>query len=776
MNYHLIGIGGIGMSGLALLLNEMGFQVSGSDVKEGEMIDRLRTLGIPIFINHDSKNVPNNAHVIYSSGIHDQNPELLQAKALRVPLLHRSDLLHLLMKDQKPLLITGSHGKTTTSSLLTAVLLHAQVSPSYAIGGILKDSNTNAAKGLGPYFVAEADESDGSFLRYQPFGAIMTNIGNDHMDYYKTEEKLRESFKEFGDKVISKKHFFFCNESEAIRNCHFSGVSYGFNHDAELRGSKFKQEGWKITFDVDFENKHYSNFEVSLIGYHNALNALAVIGMALRCEVPERLIREALMGFKGVKRRSEFTGEVNQIQVRDDYGHHPSEIKATLKALKNAAPSRRLIVLFQPHRYSRTRDCLKEFQLSFDEADEVLITDIYTAGEESTGDIHAEMLAREMKNACYVKRESLIEEALKKARPFTIFLTLGAGDIWTDGVELLEKLKSQPVKKMRIGLISGGKSKEHEISIKSANNINSGFDHNLFSIDSFYISKEGNWSDSKRPISADILEALYQCDVVFPVLHGPYGEDGTIQGFFEMLNIPYVGCNHQASAQCMDKAVTKKLAESANLAVAPYLDFNQYQWKKDREGFLKKIHAALTFPLFVKPVHLGSTFGVKRVKNNEELIEAIDSAFRFDFHVLVEKEIKGRELEFSIMGCQDITVFPPGEILSLGLMYDYAAKYSKGGFETLAKAPLDPQLIEEGMEFAKLAYISAGCDGYARVDCFLSEEGKFYLNEINPIPGFTENSLFPKMCEGNGLSLKNLLSELVCLSLARHHLRKKCIH
>lgn len=773
MSYHLIGIGGIGMSGLARLLAELKLPVSGSDVSEGEMVEDLRSLGIPVFINHDPKNVPEQAQVVYSSGISAHNPELLHAQAFQLPLLHRADLLQRLMQDSKSLLVAGSHGKTTTTSLLTSVLLYSGLSPSYAIGGVLNETNTNAGKGSGHYFVAEADESDGSFLKYRPFGAIITNIGNDHIDYYRSEDNLTASFKQFGEGVASKKHLFFCYENEQVRSCNFQGVSYGFCPEAELRGSRFRQQGWKLFFDAEFENRHYASIEIPLIGYHNALNALAVFGMALKVEIPEQTIREAFKNFKGVKRRCEKKGEIHKIEVRDDYGHHPNEIHTTLKAIKNAS-LRRLIVLFQPHRYSRTKQCLEQFRTCFEEADEVLVTDIYPAGEKQEGSIHASHIVEGLKNGTYVPKETLVEEALKRAQPFDLFLTLGAGDIWKQGVQLLEKLRE--AKKIKIGLISGGQSSEHEISLRSVKNIEQGLSEELFTIDSFFISKEGKWGGSEAIITPEILASLLQCDVVFPVLHGPYGEDGTIQGFFEMLNIPYVGCNHQSSAVCMDKAVTKKLAEAAGLRVAPYIDFNCHQWRDEQESLLKEIQRNLLFPLFVKPVHLGSTIGVRKVETKGELIAAIDAVFACDYHVLIEKQIKGRELEFAVWGDREIHVFPPGEILNFGAVYDYAAKYGAHGCDTIAKAHLDEGLIEDGMAFAKKAYLSAGCDGYARVDCFLDEENFFYLNEINPIPGFTENSLYPKMCERNGLPLHDLLGELICLSLARHRLRKKCTH
>lgn len=777
--YHLIGIGGIGMSGLARILHESKSIVSGSDASDGHTVQELRNSGIVVSIGHDAVNVPVGAEIVYSSGISAANPELKYAKDSQLTVLHRSDLLNLLMQNSKPLLVTGTHGKTTTSSLLTSVLIHCGVDPSYALGGILKDSNLNAKKGAGPHFVAEADESDGSFLRYTSFGAIITNIGLDHMDHYKTEDNLLASFKQFSEKVESQDHLFYCGENERLKSLKLKGISYGFSSDCQLKGSNFRQVGWKVIFDVEFDGHFYPNVEVTLSGYHNALNALAVFGLTLRLGLKESLIREGLKNFQGVKRRGELKGEVCGVQVFDDYGHHPTEIRATLRAIKNAMPNRRLVVLFQPHRYSRTRDCLDQFFTSFDAADEVVLTDIYAASESPIPGIHAKSILEGLKivSARYIPKENLLEGLTAFIKPLDTVVTMGAGNIWQTGEALVDRLKKDPLKKIKIGLLFGGKSTEHEISLKSAKNVLNGLDPTIYDPSLFFISKQGVWVKVKeiavpevnvtKSITADVLAALNECDIVFPVLHGPNGEDGTMQGFLEIMNIPYVGCNHQSSAICMDKAVTKKLVALAGLSVVPYVDFSRNEWKKDPSNLIQKIFQNLEFPLYVKPVHLGSSVGVTRVKTERELIEAVNVAFSYDDHVLVEKEMKGREIEFAVFGGSDVMVLPPGEVLNNGEVYSYEAKYGTNSFSTTSKADLLDEIIQKGMVFAKRSYMASGCDGFARVDCFLDENNQYYLNEINTIPGFTEISLYPKMCKTNGYLLSQILNELISIGFLR---------
>lgn len=784
VKYHLVGIGGIGMSGLARILLQSKCLVSGSDAKSGEILENLKEMGALISIGHDPKHIPEGSSVVVSSGIKASNPEIVHAKSLNLPILHRSDLLHVLMQGQKPLLVAGTHGKTTTTSLLTTVFLKKH--PSYAIGGVLSETGQNASRGDGDYFIAEADESDGSFLRYEPFGAIITNLNHDHMDYYKTEENLIEHFQKFAGKVAPK-WLFYCGEDENLKKCHVNGTSYGFFSGADLQGLNFRQEANHIFFDAAFEGKKYLNIEVPLSGYHNALNTLAVFGLAIRAGLNENDIKEALGGFQGVKRRAEKIGEVNGVLILDDYGHHPKEIQTTLQGLKNAYPYRRLVVLFQPHRYTRARDCFKEYGKCFDAADQVIMTDIYGAGEDPIPGVTAEALFREIQDnskskITYVPRESLASHSASFSRPFDLIVTLGAGDITQLGPEILHSLQKKPPQKIKLGLLFGGESGEHEISLRSSKYILKNLDPNIFDVKPFYISKKGHWSasqeivESKERISAEVFKEIQGLDCVFPVLHGTFGEDGTIQGFFEMLALPYVGCGYQSSAICMDKAVTKKVVAEAGLAVAPFIDFSEHAWRHNQDEILQKIESKLHFPLYVKPVHLGSTIGVKKVKAVAELIEAIHSALQYDNHILVEKEIVGREIEFSVFGDGRAETLPPGEILSSGQTYDYEAKYGKGAFPVASKADLSFDLIETGMDFAKKAYLACGCDGFARVDLFLEPCGKYYLNEINPIPGFQELSVYPKCFEANGVPMKSHLNTLVSIALARHRNKRKKVY
>lgn len=800
--YHFVGIGGIGMSGLARLLLQNGKVVSGSDISTSEMISDLQSLGASISIGHDPKNVPEGASLVVSSSVSEKNQELCFARNACYPVLHRSDLLHLLMCQTKSLLIAGTHGKTTTTSLLAAVFLRAGLKktaydPSYAIGGVLKETGLNASYGRGEYFIAEADESDGTFLKYSPYGAIITNVDDDHMDYYGNQEALCSAMKNFASKVAHKEFLFHCNDDENLRRCELEGVSYGFLPHADLQGLNFRHKGESILFDVSFEGHLYRDLEVNLKGKHNALNALAVFGLAIKVGISEDAVREAFSQFKGVKRRVEVVGESQGVRIIDDYAHHPTEVDVTLKGLKAAHPNRRLIALFQPHRYSRVKNCLEEFGSCFDFADEVIVTDIYSAGETPIDGVHAEDIVKEASRRSsisirYIPKEDLVDWVARFLSPFDVVVTLGAGDITREGRKILKKLVEHPLKPIKCALIFGGSSPEHDISLLSAQNVAKGLDPKLYAVSHFYISKSGYWTEGKEAfevlesqkskeikadkiLSSEVVDALQRSEIAFPMLHGSNGEDGTIQGMFDMFFLPYVGCDHQASAVTMDKVLTKKLAESSGLAVAPYVDFSRHLWLYEKERMWGEIESKLKFPLYVKPVHLGSTVGVKRVEAKEDLFLAIDDAFLYDRHVLVETTIKGRELEFSLFGNGFLRAFPPGEIMNQGAIYDYAAKYGEAPFQTASIADLDAATTQRGIDFAVRAYQSVGCDGYARVDCFLDEAGHFILNEINSIPGFTAHSLFPKMCEAHGVKLPDLLNELILWGFERQRQRLKYI-
>lgn len=443
-HYHFIGIGGIGMSAIARILLHKKYKVSGSDLAENSLTEELRGLGAQIHLGHKKKNVGKPDVVVYSSAVSTENCEFQAAQEKKIPLIHRSEALSQLMVGMAPLLVTGTHGKTTTSSLLAHLLLTSGFDPSYAIGGkCIGGQSSRLGKGI--HFVAEADESDGTFLHYSSFGAIVTNAEPDHMEFWKEEKTLYQAFKSFADDVGSKEHLFWCYDDLVLRGLGLKGYSYGFSKGADLFVDSFRQEGWKLLFDFTFKKKKYRDFEFPLIGAHNVLNAVATIGMALQLDLSEENIRKGLKTFPGVGRRMEKKGEIQGIALFDDYAHHPTEIFSTLRALKMAAGGRRIVVVFQPHRASRTKICLGDFPDAFKYADSIIVTDIYKPKDEphievSAADVVA-LLQREGRgSALYVPKPKLIDHLLSETKRGDLILTMGAGDITYIGPAFLEKL------------------------------------------------------------------------------------------------------------------------------------------------------------------------------------------------------------------------------------------------------------------------------------------------------------------------------------------------
>jgi len=745
---HFIGIGGIGMSGLARLLLRQNIAVSGSDCSQNSVTQELTSRGAEITHSHSADNIHPAATVVFSSSIKEDNVEFQQAKKLGCELLHRSDLLQRLMATKKALAVAGTHGKTTTSALLSMVLKAGALDPSFMVGGIVSELGINAESGDGDYFVAEADESDGTFLKYAPYGAIITNLGLDHLDHYQSESVLFDSFLQFAHQVTSPKHLFWCGDDANLCQLQLPGPSYGFG-ECDLKLSNYSQDGWLSTFDIHFQGQHYPNIQLALPGRHNALNAAGVFGLAVLLGMSDEAIRQAFREFRGVHRRCEKKGEVSKILFLDDYAHHPTEIAATLSAIRQAISPRRLVAVYQPHRPSRMQHCLGQFGNCFQDADCIFVTDIYKAGESPISGVSQEALLDE------ISRSRAFDESTFKdeLRPHDVVVTLGAGDITRFGEKMITTL---PHRKLSVGLVRGGASAEHDISLVSASFVRESLSSDIYDVTIFDISREGEWSDKW-------LGKLQQCDVVFPVLHGPYGEDGTIQGLFEMLQLPYVGCSHRASAIAMDKALTKQLAVLNGVRTLPFISVKK--WSSDVK---KQICQELSFPIFVKALHLGSSIGVIKVTHPEELDAAVEEVFQHDTGLIVEQGIEGREIEFAVLGDH---VFPPGEILTHGKVYDYENKYGPDSLQTSLDPNLSEEQIERGRSLAEKAFQAIGGEGMARIDFFLDKTGRFWLNEINPIPGLTPISLYPGLCEKHGVPAHQLMDRLIVLALQRHRQR-----
>ncbi len=457
---HFVGIGGIGMSGIAEVLHTLGYRVTGSDIKRSETTERLERAGIPVWIGHRPENVDNAHVVVVSSAVSADNPEVIEARARSIPVIPRAEMLAEIARLKYSVLVAGAHGKTTTTSLLATVLAHGGFDPTVVIGGRLKATGSNARLGQGDFLVAEADESDGSFLKLSPTIAVVTNIDREHMDYFRTMDRLKEAFLSFMNKVPFYGASVVCHEDEYVRellpSVHRRCLTYGFSREAQLRAENIRKGFMSTAFDVVYRGNRFGTFDIPVPGVHNVLNSLAAIGVAIVLKIDADAVRESFRGFTGIQRRLELKGEVDGIRVYDDYGHHPSEIRATLKALREGHEAGgewngRVLVLFQPHRYTRTRDLMDEFAVSFADADALIVLDIYPAGEPAIEGINSEALVRKMREAgsgdvrYAADREEAIDRILGIVREGDIVLTLGAGNVYRAGEEIVHKLRTKKI-------------------------------------------------------------------------------------------------------------------------------------------------------------------------------------------------------------------------------------------------------------------------------------------------------------------------------------------
>lgn len=457
---HFVGIGGIGMSGIAEVLHNLGYEVTGSDIKDSETTKGLRALGIKVYIGHKAEHI-DDAHVlVISSAISGDNPEVAEARRRAIPVIPRAEMLAELARLKYGILVAGAHGKTTTTSLISTVLAYGGLDPTVVIGGRLKATGTNARLGQGAFLVAEADESDGSFLMLSPTIAVITNIDREHMDFFKTMHSLKKAFLSFISKVPFYGASIVCIENKELRklihSVHRRCVTYGFSSDADIYAVHTEKGFMSASFDVVHKGRNIGKFHLPLQGAHNILNGLASIAAGIELNVDVDVIREALKKFSGVQRRFELKGEEKGIKIFDDYGHHPTEIKATLGAAKeglmDSKGSQRLFVVFQPHRYTRTRDLMNKFSSCFPDADVLYLMDIYPAGEKPIDGVNSKVLFNNINKTGHLDvafipdREELIEKILSRIRKGDICFTLGAGDVWKIGDEILNKLRARKEK------------------------------------------------------------------------------------------------------------------------------------------------------------------------------------------------------------------------------------------------------------------------------------------------------------------------------------------
>jgi len=448
---HFVGIGGIGMSGIAELLLNLGYKVSGSDLQTSEITERLKDLGGSIFAGHSADQISGADVVVTSSAVGRENPEVLAAGRISIPVIPRAEMLAELMRLKYSVAIAGAHGKTTTTSMVASVLAQGGLDPTVVIGGKLKSIGSNAVLGKGDFIVAEADESDGSFLKFSPAIAVVTNIDREHLDYYQDLDTIKAVFLDFIDRIPFYGLAILCLDNESIQDLipkiKKRYTTYGMSTQADFQIRDVEFEKRRSRFSVYHRGHMLGRFSLNLPGIHNVYNATASIATGVELDVPMDAIESALQTLEGVQRRLEIKGEMSGITVVDDYGHHPTEIKTTLQAIEECWPENRKVVVFQPHRYTRTRTLFDDFTRSFYQSDVLLVLPIYAAGEQQIEGVTGRKLCEDIKAhghkevICSAGLEDAVTYLKENLQPGDVLLTLGAGDVWKVGMDVLKALQ-----------------------------------------------------------------------------------------------------------------------------------------------------------------------------------------------------------------------------------------------------------------------------------------------------------------------------------------------
>ena len=446
---HFVGIGGIGMSGIAEVLLNLGYTISGSDLKETEVTRRLQILGCEISYGHRKENVKEADVVVVSSAVRSDNPEVRVAEERLIPVIPRAEMLAELMRMKVGIAIAGTHGKTTTTSLIATVLAAGGLDPTVVIGGRLNSIGSNAKLGQGEFLVAEADESDGSFVKLMPTIAVVTNIDPEHLDYYSGIDQIREAFLNFINQIPFFGLAVLCldhpNVQSLLPRLKKRFITYGLTTQADFQAKEISFDGLYTTFDVLQRQRELGRLKLRMPGIHNVYNALATVATAFELDIPFQVIQETLSEFSGIQRRFQIKGEKKGVLVVDDYGHHPVEIMATLKAARTGW-KRRIVAVFQPHRYTRTQALFQDFLTAFYDANVLLLTEIYPAGEDRIEGVEAKALYEGMrehghKDVAFISdKKEIVNHLLQIVTPGDLVITLGAGDIWQVSEELVKRL------------------------------------------------------------------------------------------------------------------------------------------------------------------------------------------------------------------------------------------------------------------------------------------------------------------------------------------------
>jgi len=783
MHFHLVGIGGAGMSALARWLHHLGISVSGSDLRESPTLQALRELGIHAYAPHDPNQMGEPDWLVVSDAIYPDNPEVLAANRLSLPIWRRSQLLGWLLRGYKVIAVAGTHGKSTTTAMLARILEAAGYDPIVVIGADVPEGEPwmgNLRLGKGEWAVVEACEAYEAYLDFHPDIALITNIEADHLDHHGTFERLQESFMRFCQHLKPGGRRVVCGDSVGVlkvceRLRSFGGhelppLFYGFSERNDLR-AEIQERNPQYTrfrlFNRTGLAAEEDDYLLQVPGDHNVQNALGAIAVAHLMGIPSAPIRQALASFRGIKRRQEVLGEVAGITIVDDYAHHPTEIRATILALKQRFPERRLVIIFQPHLYSRTRDQLLGLIESLAQADFVVVTDIYPAREKPIPGVSSALIADGLLDreagptTLYVPvKEQIPSRLLPYLQPGDVVVTMGAGDVEQVAPLLLTRLEGAThrnitpaaQRKLRIAVLMGGDSPERDVSLLSGRRVMQALDperYEAVAVDPALVQgKEEVWGLQDLLLNP-------RPDLALIVLHGRHGEDGAVQGLLELLGIPYTGSGVLASALAMNKYASKIVLSEAGITVPKGLLVHDYTSES-----LERIQQHLRLPVIVKPNQGGSTLGTTRVWEWDTLERAVRKALGFDTSVLVEEFIAGTEVSVPVLGTRQPEALPPVEIVPRSGYYDFHAKYVPGETQEIVPARLQPEVLSHIQSVAVAAHLALGCRGMSRVDMIVHENTPFVL-EVNTIPGLTPTSLLPRSAEAAGIRFEQLINRLI---------------
>lgn len=749
---HFVGIGGAGMSALARVLLARGYRVTGSDISRSATTEDLADRGARITIGHDARAVRGADLVVVSDAIPlEDNPEAVEAERLGLPRIRRSRLLGLILEGYKVIAVTGTHGKSTVTAAIAQVLARAGESPLALVGADVEGFDGNVLHGAGPWAVVEACEAYEGYFDIDPYLVVLTNLEADHLDRHGSYEALVESVTKFIHKASGTSGLVFCADDPGARGVasQFPGaVGYG----AKSGDYVVQLDGGVLTYKETAASP-------SLIGEHNAMNlwgAVVTASLALSC-APEDLLPHAAH-VKGCVRRLQPLGEYSGVLLYDDYAHHPTEIAASLRALREAHPDRRLICVFQPHLYSRTRDFVRDFAPALSLAHWVFITDIYPAREKPIPGISSLLIAQHLEelqsNVTYVpSRFRLPREVARQAQPGDLVVAMGAGNIDAFPRAFVDELERRN-RPLRIAVLQGGSSAEREVSLLSGGMVadalrSLGYDvvvldpeHLLWGSDGL-----GALTGRERP------------DIVFLALHGTGAEDGRIQGLLDLLEIPYTGSGVAASALAMDKNAAKQALRAAGLRVpAGALVPRGAQIPED-----------IPLPAVVKPNAQGSTVGLSFVNTRDEVENALKIAWKYDDSALIEEWIEGVEVSVPVVGGEAL---PAVEIVPLGGRYDFSAKYTPGATEEIVPARVSERAEQRVREAALVAHRAVGADDISRSDFIITRDDDVVILEVNTLPGMTMTSLVPRSAASIGIGYADLCECVLRSAMERYGISK----